>query len=460
MSIINQQKIVSHGNSKGREIAIDIASHAIRSVSSYNALKKIINISSEELNVGKLRYELSDINNIHIFGAGKATMGQARALDELLGSRITKGIIIVKKGQRQPLINIEVVEGGHPIPDEGSYQGAKKILEAAKHVSEGDLIFLCDSGGSSALMSHPAEGSGIRFEDEKKVTQQLLMSGAPIYEVNAVRRHITAMKGGRLQKQLLTKGAEVINFWIPDAPRIRHHPDPWTPRQGGWEDQTTFKDAVNVLRRYNLWDETPDPIKRHLTQGLDGLIPETPKDYAGMKVHIFTLGSITAACEAAERRASELGLNSLLMTTVLEGESREAGIVLASIAKEVAGNQRPIKPPCALIFGGETTVTITGESGKGGPSQELALGFATKIDGNEKIILLALDTDGTDGMTEFAGGLVDGYTMERAGKAGFDVYKTLDIHNSSQLLEALDDVVYTGSTDTNVCDLNIVVITE
>lgn len=150
MNIINKQKIVSHGNSEGREIAIDIASHAIRSVSSYNALKKIINISSEELNVGKLRYQLSDINNIHIFGAGKATMGQARALDELLGSRITKGIIIVKKGQRRPLDNIDVVEGGHPIPDEGSYQGAKKILEAAKHVSEGDLVFLCDSGGSSA----------------------------------------------------------------------------------------------------------------------------------------------------------------------------------------------------------------------------------------------------------------------------------------------------------------------
>ncbi|MCW3991157.1 MAG: DUF4147 domain-containing protein, partial [Candidatus Bathyarchaeota archaeon] len=349
MRIKNRDILFSHGDIRGREIVIDIAEHSLRAVNSYRGIRKITNFSGDNLNVGVLKYNLSEVKNIYVFGAGKATMGQGKALDEILGDIIKKGIIIVKKGQGQRLKNIEVIEGGHPVPDQESFRGAKKILDAAKNVTEGDLVFYCDSGGSSALMSYPAEGSGISFEDERKVTDLLLKCGAPIYDMNAVRRHITAMKGGRLQQLMLSRGAEVINFKIPDSPIITKLPsDPSIPLQGGWEDRTSFKDAVRVLKSYKIWNITPISIRSYLERGVAGIIPETPKDFRGMKVHTFSLGSISAACEAAAKRAEELGLNSMIVTTVLEGESREAGIILAGIAKEVKSNRRPIEPPCAL----------------------------------------------------------------------------------------------------------------
>jgi len=459
MSILNKDALLSHGNFKGREIAIDIAMHAIKAVNTYDGVRRIINIANNKLKVGILSYDLSEIKNIFVFGAGKATMGQARALDEILGDRIKKGIVIVKKGQRQRLRNIDVEEGGHPVPDEGSFRSAGKILKACQSVSRQDLVFFCDSGGSTALMSHPAEGSGISFEDERTITHLLLMSGAPIYEMNAVRRHITAMKGGKLQQRILSKGTKMINFVVPDAPRI-FNPSPSLaiPRQGGWEDHTTFQDAVDVLRRYDLWTRTPVSIRKHLKKGLEGTIPETPKDFTRMEVHTFTLGSIDTACMAAEKRVVELGFNSMILSTVLEGESREAGIALASVAREVEGHGRPVKPPCVLISGGETTVSLEMGSGEGGPSQELALGFAIKISGSKNITCLAIDTDGNDGPTDIAGGLVDGYTMKRARERGIDVFESLKNHNSSHVFKQLRDAVYTDYTDTNVCDLNIVVI--
>lgn len=460
MSIINKEILLSHGNKKGRKIAIDIAEHALKSVNSYEGVRKIVNISNGVLSVGILKYDLSEIKDIFVFGAGKATMGQAKALDEILGNRIKKGIVIVKKGQGKSLKNIEVIEGGHPVPDNESFLGARKILDAAKKVGEGGLVFLIDSGGSSALMSHPAEDSQIAFEDERKVTSLLLMCGAPIYEMNSVRRHITAMKGGRLQQRLLSRGAEVINLVIPDTPRIvQPSSDVKVPRQGGWEDETTFGDAVRVLKSYDLWSRTPEPIKNHLKKGLSGEVAETPKDFEGMKVNTFSLGSVSEACEAASLRAEQLGFKPVILTTVLEGESREAGIILASLGKGVQGGGGPVEPPCVLILGGETTVTIEGECGEGGPSQELALGFATKVTGNEKLTCLALDTDGTDGPTEFAGGIVDGYTLKRAEDAGLYIHDELKKHNSTHVLRELNNVLFTGPTDTNVCDINIVVVT-
>lgn len=460
MYVKNKDILISHGDMKKRKIAIDMLEHALISVNSYDGVKKITKIIDNVLCIGILRIDLSEINNIFVFGAGKATMGQARALDEVLGNKIEKGIVIVKKGQGISLKNIEVKEGGHPRPDEDSFRGARMILDAVKTIVDKDLVFYCDSGGSSALMSHPALGSGIRFVDEIKVTHMLLMSGAPIYEINAVRRHVTAMKGGRLQELVLSRGAQVINFKIPDTPEIIPEPDDISiPFKGGWEDQTTFEDAIRVLKSYELWDKTPTSVREHIKKGLTGVVPETPKDFRDMKVLTFYLGTISIACEAASKRAEELGYKPMICTTVLEGESRDAGLVLASLALEVEGFHRPIEPPCALIFGGETTVTIEGTHGEGGPSQELALGFAQKIAG-KKIVCLTMDTDGTDGPTDIAGALVDGYTVERAKNRGLNVLESLRNHDSSAVLRQLGDTVITGPTDTNVCDINIIIIDE
>ena len=453
--------MLSHGHRRPRELAIQIAESALKAVNSYEAVKRILILSENQLRIGTIKRDLSKIRNVYFFGAGKATMGQARAFEEILGKKITKGIVIVKKGQAQQLSKIEVIEGGHPIPDEASHMGARKILEIAKVVGEGDLVFYCDSGGSSALMSHPAEGSGISFEDEQEVNRLLLMSGAPIYEMNAVRRHITALRGGRLQQLVLSRGAEIINLKITDSPAIiPRPPDISVPFDGGWEDPTTYKDAVQVLRHYNLWERTPVSVRSYLQKGVAGGVSETPKSFKGLKACVFEIGSIPVACEAAVKKAVELGYEAAIVTTALEGESREVGIVLASIAREAQANHRPIRPPCVLIFGGETTVTINGAHGEGGPSQELALSLASKIGGTPNIVCLTIDTDGSDGPTKFAGGLVDNHTLERAEKYDLDIFENLRTHDSSNALKRLDDVVYTGPTDTNVCDLIIIVIDE
>jgi len=232
---------------------------------------------------------------------------------------------------------------------------------------------------------------------------------------------------------------------------------PWGPTV---PDTTTFEDAVTVLKKYELWEKTPKSVREYLKRGTIDPSLETlkPCDFKDFKVHNIILADNETMCEAAKKRAEELGLKSLILSTKLEGESREAGIVLASIAKEIEEKGRPVKPPCVLIMGGETTVTITGPHGKGGPSQELVLGASLKIDGSKKVVIASIDTDGTDGPTEIAGGIVDGYTLKRAEEKGIDIFESLRKHNCYEALMKLQDAIITEPTGTNVMDLDIVVV--
>ncbi len=450
MSVIkNRQTLLSHGNVEGRRIALDIIEHAIKAVDAYELVRKFVFVEGQTLNVGRLKYDLSRIRNIYVVGAGKGSVRMAEALEDILGSRISAGIIIEKRGQGRKLRTVKVVEGGHPIPDEAGFEAAKEVVEIAKHAQDGDLVFACITGGCSALMPLPADG--ISLDDKKNVTDLLLKCGATIDEINAVRNHISAIKGGRLAAY--AHPAEIIGLILVDEVAGL----PWGPTA---PDPTTFSDSVRILKKYRLWEKVPDSVRRHLEMGLSGQRMETlkPEDLERLKVHNFVLASIESACEAAKRRAEELGLNSMILSTMMEGESREAGIVLASIAKEVEKKGRPIKPPCALIAGGETTVTITGQTGEGGPSQELALSFSLKIHKSKKITLASVDTDGTDGPTDVAGGVVDGYTLDRAKEKGIDIYENLMNHSSSYVLKELGDTLITGPTGTNVADLNVIVV--
>ena len=451
MIIKNKEQLLSHGNKKVREIALDVIEHAIKAVNTYKAVKKLVCIKNyRKLIVGDLSYNLSKVGNIYVIGAGKATFPIAQALDEILGKQIKRGTINVKRGKKRRLKHIKVREAGHPLPNDKGLEGAKEIIAIAKGAEDGDIVFCAITGGASALMPLPAEG--ISLDDKKKVTDLLLKCGATIDEINAVRKHISAIKGGRLA-MYINSAAEIINLIVIDETAGI----PWGPTV---PDTTTFKDAVRVLKKHDLWEGFPNSIRKHLERGLadPGLETPKPKDFEGLKVHNIILANNEAACEAAEKRAEQLGFNSMILSTVLEGESREAGILLASIANEIEGRCRPIKPPCVLIVGGETTVTIRGQPGEGGPSQELALSFSQKIAGSEKIVIASIDTDGTDGPTDIAGGITDGYTMERAKEKGIDVYENLVRHNSSYVLKKLGDAIITGPTGTNVMDLNVIVI--
>jgi len=399
--------------------------------------------------VDNLNYDLSHIRDIYVIGAGKGTLRIAEALEDILSNRIKRGIIIEKRGQSRSLNMIDVVEAGHPIPDKEGMMGAKKVLEIAKEAREGDLVFVGVMGGCSALMPLPARG--ISIKEKQKVTDLLLKCGATIKEINAVRKHISAIKGGRLATYI--HPAEMINLIVIDEVAGL----PWGPTV---PDTTTFRDVIQILHKYHLWERLPPSVITFLKRGLIDLTLETPKPdtFTNLKVQNVILADNVVACEAAQKRGEELGFNSVILSTVLEGESREAGIVLASMALEVEKNGRPFNPPSVLIIGGETTVQILGESGEGGPSQELALGFSLKITGSKRIVMASIDTDGTDGPTNIAGAFSDGYLVDRAKEIDLDIYDHLLKHNSSHVLTKLQDAIITGYTGTNVMDLNVIFI--
>ncbi len=452
--IKNRKELLSYGNREGKRIALDIIECALKAIDPYYIIKKKVFVDNNVLTVGQLKYDLSKIQNIYVVGAGKGTLRMAEALEDILGDIIKQGIIIEKrvKGHKNySLKTIEIVEAGHPLPDERGAKGAEKVVKVAKRAQYGDLVFVCIAGGCSSLMPLPVEG--ISLEDKKRVNDQLLKCGATIEEINTVRKHISAIKGGRLAK--LISPAEIINFLVIDEVAGL----PWGPTV---PDTTTFEDAIYALQKYDLFEKVPNSVKKHLEKGLSDPSLETPKprDFEGLKVHNLVLADNNLACEAAKRKAEEIGFNSMILSTFLEGESREVGIVLACIAKEVEENGRPIKPPCVIILGGETTVTIVDEHGEGGRNQELALASSMKINGSEGIIISSIGTDGTDGPTNVAGGIVDGYTVERAKDKQIDIFMNLKKHNSSYALKQLKGAIFTGPTGTNVMDLTLVVITN
>lgn len=445
----NKNELICSGFCEGREIILEIMEAAVRAVNSYEAAAEKIRLEENDLIFNNLRYDLSKIDNIYVIGGGKATLPIAQALEEVLGDRISEGVINVKKKTKE-LNRITVIEAGHPIPDEKGWEGAKKIVEIADKAGEKDLAICVITGGASALIPMPAED--IDLEDLKKINKLLLNSGAPLEDINTVRKHISKTKGGKLAK--IINPAKIVNLIVIDEIAG----EPWGPTV---PDNTTFEDAINVLKKHNLLEKVPKPIKSYIRKGLENKALETPDNsfFEKLDVHDIILGDNEIMCKAAEEKAERLNLNTMILTTKLEGEGREVGTVFASIGKEVLQKSRPISPPCAIIAGGETPVTLEGKThGQGGPSQEFVLGSSLKISGYNNIVIGSIDTDGTDGPTNIAGGLVDGDTVKRAEEKNIDIYENLIEHNSSFVLKELGDAIFTEPTETNVMNLYIMVV--
>lgn len=450
MSIIkNRDDLLSHGNAEGRRIVLDVLEYALKAVDSSERVRTIASLEADILKVGSLTFDLSKVGDIYVIGAGKGASSIAEALEDLVGDRIKKGLVIEKRGQGRSLRRIDVIEAGHPVPDEDGVRASKGIFGIANSTKEGDIVFVCVTGGCSALMALPAKG--IPLEDVKKVTNQLLMCGAEIQEINTVRKHISELMGGRLALQL--HPAEVVGLIVVDEVAGL----PWGPTV---PDTTTFRDAVYVLKKFDLLEKVPASVRKHLERGDPK--QETPKrdtfEREGVKVHNLILANGETVCKAAREKAEELGCSAMILSTVLEGESREAGIVLSGIAKEAETSSRPLSPPCVFVVGGETTVTIVGHPGEGGRNQEFALAVSLKIDGSSNIVIASIGTDGTDGPTDIAGAIVDGCTLERAREMKIDVLENLSRHNSSHVFRQLNDAIFTGSTGTNVMDLRLLYV--
>jgi glycerate-2-kinase len=449
--IINKKQLLSHGNIKLREAALDIIDHALTEVDPYKAALNLVRIEDNYLIVGDLRFDLRAHQRVFLLGAGKATYPIAKALEDLLGDRIADGVMICKYGQEGELSRARLYHANHPIPDEAGYEASREALSLAGQTQPGDIVFGCVTGGSSALMPCPV--SGVILEEKKQVNKLLLTCGANIYEINAVRKHLSQIKGGRLARAVHPQ-AHLINLTVSDVTgdELDYITDPTVA------DTSTFDDARATLTKYSLWDKMPTSVQEFLkTAGPD---QETPKasDLADHDLHSFVLVPSAGACEAAAKKAGELGFNTMILSTVLEGESKEVGGIFAAIAKEIVVKKRPIDLPCAVIGGGETTVKIAGEEGTGGPNQEFALGAALGVDGLGAVVVVGLDTDGTDGPTEVAGAVVDEQTVSRANSACVNLHDCLERHDVTPALQQLGDVIKTGATGTNVNDLKFVLI--
>jgi hydroxypyruvate reductase len=373
-------------------------------------------------------------------------------METIFGDRITKGVITTKYGHTLPLKHTEIIEAGHPLPDESGVKGAEKICALLNESGPKDLVLFLLSGGGSALLPLPADG--IALEEKQKVTQLLLGCGADIKEMNTVRKHISAIKGGWLARRAYP--STLLGFVLSDVvgdPLDVIGSGPAVP------DPSTYEEAWTILVKYHLLNKIAPSIERHLLSGRKGKAEETPKpgDAAFEKVYHILIGTNLLALRAAKEEALSFGLNTLILSSSIVGETKEAARFHAAIAKEVLSSGSPLSKPACIISGGETTVTLRGH-GLGGRNQEFALAGAIEIEGLEKTVFLSGGTDGTDGPTDAAGAIADHTTVKRALLEGLAPKDHLENNDAYPLFEKLGDLLITGPTYTNVMDVHVVII--
>ncbi len=440
-------------NAEARRIALTLLEEGLRRADPKEAVREHLKIEDEKVVVDDEELSLVSIDKIYVIGAGKASGKMAEAIEEILGSKIHGGTVIVPRGTKVKLHRIEVIEGSHPIPSAKCIEGAMKILEIARKAGKKDLIIALISGGGSSLLTLPAEN--LTLNDIIETTKILLKCGADIKEINAVRKHISKIKGGQLAKAAYP--AKIISLIISDVvgdPIDAIASGPTAP------DPTTFRDAWEVLEKYNIADSVPPRVKERIIKGLSGNIPETPKpgDPAFFNVKNLVIASNIKSLKAMSNIAGKLGLNSIILTSQIEGEARHVGLVIASILKEIHSNEQPIKPPAVVIAGGETTVTVTG-NGIGGRNQELALSAATSIKKLRGVVLASIGSDGIDGITNAAGAIVDGETIVRAERLGLNPNKFLVNNDSYTFFKRIGkSLIFTGYTGTNINDLIVGIV--
>jgi glycerate-2-kinase len=396
-----------------------------------------------------------DPGGVILVSIGKAALAMAAGALRVLEGKVARAIARVPTGSGgHAPEGVECYRGGHPLPDADGMEGARAIAEAVRQARPGDRLLVLLSGGGSALLTLPDRD--VSLEDVRATTALLLASGAPIGELNTVRKHLDTLKGGGLAR--LAMGAPVRALVLSDVVG-----DPLDVIASGplSADPTTFRDAVDVLERRGLWERVPESVRRHLVEGRHGLVPETPKPgdppFSGVVIEL--VGSVGVAAAHAAQRARELGYDAAVVSTEITGEARDVGRSLARRALALAERraQGAERGPAALVAGGETTVTVRGD-GKGGRNQEVALGAALELEGASGALVLSAGTDGVDGPTDAAGALATGSTLARARTLGLDAGAALQRNDAYAFFEALGDLVRTGPTGTNVMDLLIVLV--
>ncbi|MCW8860609.1 MAG: glycerate kinase [Deltaproteobacteria bacterium] len=441
-----------HPSSERRQNAIDIFQSGLQAVAPGAAILRFCQLNGDIFSVDGTDYDLRRFENIVVLGAGKAAAAMARAVEDLLGGRISAGVITVKYGHLEELKIIKIQEAGHPVPDQNGFIGAQAIYQLASSADEKTLVICLISGGGSALMPLPVDG--VTLEDKQETTKVLLACGATIHEINTIRKHLSFIKGGGLAKAVYP--ATLITLILSDV--VGDDLDsiasgPCVP------DSRTFADCRLILRKYAIETEIPSSVVRHIDSGIAGKVPETPGTGQVFfeKTQNVVVGSNFNALLRAKEKADLLGYNTLLISSMLEGETRDVAANHIAIAREIQLHGLPLQRPACLLSGGETTVRIRG-TGKGGRNQEFVLAAAIKMSGMNDVLILSAGTDGNDGPTDAAGAIADHSTLERAVALGLDPSRYLDNNDSYNFFDKLGDLYKTGPTNTNVMDLRIVLV--
>jgi len=425
-----------------RNLILEILGRALKEADPAAAVRASLKLDGDILEAAGERIPLGIDSNVFVIAFGKAAPAMAEAAEEILDDKLAGGVVIAPPGLSLTSDRLDFIIGGHPVPDQGSVQGAKAAIAVAEAAGEGDIVLVLVSGGGSALLTAPA---GISLAEMRTLTQALLASGAPIYDLNAVRKHISLVKGGRLAAAC--HPARTIALLISDVVG-----DDMSVIASGptVPDPTTCADAKAALVRADI--DASSTVKDILE------VNESPKSGDPRLVHVTTRlilgneGVLKACC----RLAREMGVNPILLSGELEGESRDVGRAHAALARSVLDAGVPVERPALLVSGGETTVTVRG-TGTGGPNQEFALACVRFLDGLP-VVALAVDSDGHDGPTDAAGAVVDGTSLRRARTAGLDPDSFLEQNDAYAFFEEIDDLLRMGRTGTNVNDVRIIYI--
>ncbi len=432
--------------------AIFALDEALRAADPRAIMREKVAIKGTILTLERIKLNLSDFRRVIVIGGGKATAGMAIEMEKILANHLSKGIVNIPDYTRPKPHSPKIVfhPATHPIPSTKGIKGVQKMLELVGSPSTDDLVICLISGGGSSLMPMPIEG--IEISEYQEITNLLLKSGANINEINTIRKHLSAIQGGRLAQKLYP--ARVLSLIISDV--VGDNLDivasgPTIP------DSTTYLDAKQILVRHGLWSKVPK-VSASIESGVSDKSLETPKPGSKIfkRVSNVLIGNNRESCEAATRHLKSVGYRAMILSTRVQGEAREVAKIFSGILSDIRNQGLPLRTPAALVAGGETTVTVSGH-GRGGRNQELSLSVALGISGLQDVAFASIGTDGVDGPTDAAGAIVDGQTIGRASKIGMNANSLLENHDSYTYFKRLGDLLITGPTGTNVNDVMVLV---
>jgi glycerate 2-kinase len=478
--ILNVEALTSHGNVRGRQAMAQILEAGLRAADPYNNMRALMRLEENRLIFGHPDFfvpgdptqgdeiiDLDEVDRILVFGAGKGIQRVARAVEDVLGDRLTGGHVIDKHGGPLILERIGVTFGAHPVPDEGCVRGCERILEMAHGLTERDLVITMTANGVSSLLTLPAPG--VSLEDVRQMTHLMqIQRGAPTGDLNPVRSHLDQMKGGRLSRHIQPARAIHIAAWICQPwERLMH-------RNGflhNLPEETTFEMAVANLKKWNAWDDVAPSVREFLLRADPAQETVRADEFQRMRSRVFcTMPTHLGMLPTARWKAEELGFQAHILYDNSSFEAAPGGLMGAAIAATIEAKGEPLQPPCALFGGGEMIVTVGQENGMGGRNQEWALSAARRIAGSERIVMASVDSDGTDGpghqfnaeygdVPVLDGGIVDGYTLGDARAQGWDVDAELRRHNTSPILHSLGCGVI-ASHNISMNDLTVILVLD